>query len=89
MLKPETEQAKIDAHLEQQRRKAKTSPSGGAAAGATSFSCHYLNQERLADGASCGCIAGRMERALSSVYSVFRGPTVAVADTGKCGRRGI
>jgi hypothetical protein len=35
-LKPKTEQAKIDAHLEQQRRKAKTSPSGGAAAGATS-----------------------------------------------------
>jgi hypothetical protein len=33
--KCDTEQAKIDAHLEQQRRKAETSPSGGAAAGAT------------------------------------------------------
>ena len=35
LIKPDTEQAKIDAHLEQQRRKAETSPSGGAAAGAT------------------------------------------------------
>ncbi len=35
LIKPDTEQAKIDAHLEQQRRKAQTSPSGGAAAGAT------------------------------------------------------
>jgi hypothetical protein len=34
-IKPDTEQAKNDAHLEQQRRKAETSPSGGAAAGAT------------------------------------------------------
>jgi hypothetical protein len=30
--KPDTEQAKIDAHLEQQHRKAETSPSGGPAA---------------------------------------------------------
>ena len=36
-------------------------------------SCHYLNQERLAEGASCGCITGRMERGLSSAYCVFRG----------------
>ena len=35
LIKPDTEQAKIDAHLEQQRRKAESSPSGGAAAGAT------------------------------------------------------
>jgi hypothetical protein len=35
-------------------------------------SCHYLNQERLAE-ASCGCITGRMERALSSACCVFRG----------------
>jgi hypothetical protein len=35
LIKPDTEQAKIDGHLEQQRRKAETSPSGGAAAGAT------------------------------------------------------
>jgi hypothetical protein len=35
LIKPGTEQAKIDGHLEQQRRKAETSPSGGAAAGAT------------------------------------------------------
>ena len=33
--KLETEQAKIDAHMEQQRRKAETSPSGSAGAGAT------------------------------------------------------
>jgi hypothetical protein len=35
LIKPDTEQAKIDSHLEKQRRKAETSPSGGAAAGAT------------------------------------------------------
>ena len=35
LIKPDTEQAKIDGHLEQQRRKAETSSSGGAAAGAT------------------------------------------------------
>jgi hypothetical protein len=35
LIKPDTEQAKIDGHLQQQRRKAETSPSGGAAAGAT------------------------------------------------------
>ena len=34
-IKLDTERAKIDAHLEQQRRKAETSPSGGASAGAT------------------------------------------------------
>ncbi len=33
--KPDTEQAKIDDHLEQRRRKTETSPSGGAAADAT------------------------------------------------------
>ena len=38
-----------------------------------SAACHYLNQERLAEGASCGCITGRMGRALSSAYCVFRG----------------
>ena len=32
--KLDTEQAKIHAHMDQQRRKAETSPSGGAAAGA-------------------------------------------------------
>jgi hypothetical protein len=35
LIKADTEQAKIDGHLEQQRRKAETSPSGGAAADAT------------------------------------------------------
>jgi hypothetical protein len=35
LIKTDTVQAKIDGHLEQQRRKAETSPSGGAAAGAT------------------------------------------------------
>ena len=33
--KSDTEQVKIDSHLEQQCRKAETSPSGGAAAGVT------------------------------------------------------
>ena len=35
LIKADTEQAKVDAHLEQQRRKVETSPSGGAAVGAT------------------------------------------------------
>ena len=33
--KPDTEQVKIDSHLEEQCRKAETSPSGGAAVGVT------------------------------------------------------
>jgi hypothetical protein len=32
LIKPDTEQAKIDAHLQQQRHKTETSPSGGVAA---------------------------------------------------------
>jgi hypothetical protein len=35
LSKPDTEQAKVDAHLEEQCRKAETCSSGGAAAGAT------------------------------------------------------
>jgi hypothetical protein len=35
LIKPDRVRAKIDAHLEQQRRKAETSPPGGAAVGAT------------------------------------------------------
>jgi hypothetical protein len=40
--KPDTEQAKIDAHLEQQHRKAETSPSGVAAT--VPPSCSIFNQ---------------------------------------------
>ena len=34
-IKPDTQKAKIDVHLEQQRRKTETSPTGGSTAGAT------------------------------------------------------
>jgi hypothetical protein len=77
-----TEQAKIDAHLEQQRRKAETSPSGGAAAGATAPATILIKSVWQKGPPAAVSQDAWEERS--------RAPTAfseAVADTGKEGYR--
>ena len=66
--KPDTEQAKIDAHLEQQSRKSETSLSGGAAARAPAPATTSIKSV-WQKGPPLGPPAARMERALSSQLS--------------------
>jgi hypothetical protein len=83
LIKTDTEQAKIDAHLEQQRRKAETSPSGGAAAGATAPATILIKSVWQKGPPAAVSQDAWQER--SRAPTAFSEASQGVADTGKEG----
>ena len=83
--KSDTEQAKIDAHLEQHRRKAETSPSGGGAASATAPATILIKSVWQKPPAAVSQDAWKERSRAPAAFSEASMTRVAGANTGKEG----